>query len=130
MDADGIAYRGYVITQSLDVSDAPGGRVRLESRNPHLFNRLLGQYVSDDPRGIERAVMDAKQYIDAVLGSSSVKKRRPLKPASGKAKTADTIRLGIVLQGDFLGDHLEACQFGCAEACRDRNVRGISSPGD
>ena len=34
----------------------------------HLFNRLLGQHVIDDPHGVERAVKKAKRYIDVIFG--------------------------------------------------------------
>jgi hypothetical protein len=68
MEAEEVAYRGYVIKQPLAAGDACRGRVQVESTNPHLFNRLLGQHVFDDPNGLERAVKKAKRYIDVILG--------------------------------------------------------------
>jgi hypothetical protein len=66
--AEEVAYRGYVIKHPSAAGDACRCRVQVESANPHLFNRLLGQNVFDDPHGVERAVKKAKRYIDVVLG--------------------------------------------------------------
>jgi hypothetical protein len=68
MEAEEVAYRGYVIKQPLTGGDACPCRVQVESANPHLFNRLLGDHVFDDPHGVERAVKKAKRYIDVILG--------------------------------------------------------------
>ena len=68
MEAEEVAYRGFVIKQPFVGGDACPCRVQVELTNPHLFNRLLGQHVFDDPHGVERAVKKAKRYIDVILG--------------------------------------------------------------
>jgi hypothetical protein len=60
-----VAYRGYVIKQP---SGASEGRVCVESENPHLLSRLLGQHLFEDPHDVERAIKKAKRYIDVILG--------------------------------------------------------------
>jgi hypothetical protein len=60
-----VAYRGYVIKQS---SGAREGRVCVESENPHLLSRLLGQHLFEDPHDVEGAIKKAKRYIDVILG--------------------------------------------------------------
>ena len=68
MEAEEVAYGGYVIKQPSAAGDACRCRVQVESANPNLFNRLLGQHVFNDPHGVERAVRKAKRYIDVILG--------------------------------------------------------------
>jgi hypothetical protein len=68
MEAVEVTYRGYVIKQPSGPKEASECRVHVESENPHLLSRLLGQHVFEDPRGVERAIKKAKRYIDVILG--------------------------------------------------------------
>jgi ribonuclease HI len=43
-------------------------KVYIESENPHLLSRLLGQHLFEDQHGAERAIKKAKRYIDIILG--------------------------------------------------------------
>jgi len=43
-------------------------QVYIESENPHLLSRLLGQHLFEDQHGAERAIKKAKRYIDIILG--------------------------------------------------------------
>jgi hypothetical protein len=65
METVEVAYRGYLIKQP---SGANEGRVCVESENPHLLSRLLGQHSFEDPHGVERAIKKAQRYIDVILG--------------------------------------------------------------
>jgi hypothetical protein len=38
-----------------------------DSKNPHLFNRILGQHLFDDPHSVETRRQKAKRYIDVIL---------------------------------------------------------------
>jgi hypothetical protein len=68
METAEVEYRGYVIKQPSDPKDANECQVQVESKNPHLLNRLLGQYVFEDQTSLERAIKKAKRYIDVILG--------------------------------------------------------------
>jgi hypothetical protein len=68
METVEVAYRGYVIKKPSGPKDASEGRVYVESENPHLLSRLLGQHLFEDPNGVERAIKRAKRYIDVILG--------------------------------------------------------------
>jgi hypothetical protein len=61
-------YRGYVIKQPSGPRDASECQVYIESENPHLLSRLLGQHLFEDQQGVERAIKKAKRYIDIILG--------------------------------------------------------------
>jgi hypothetical protein len=63
-----LAYRGYVIKQPSASKDASECHVYVESENPHLLSRLLGQQSFQDPNDLERAIKKAKRYIDVILG--------------------------------------------------------------
>jgi hypothetical protein len=63
-----LPYRGYVIKQPSGPKEASECRVHVESENPHLLSRLLGQQSFQDPNNLERAIKKAKRYIDVILG--------------------------------------------------------------
>jgi len=68
MESVEVAYRGYVIKQPTGPKEASECRVNVDSENPHLLSRLLGQHVFEDAHGAERAIKKAKRYIDVILG--------------------------------------------------------------
>jgi hypothetical protein len=68
MESVEVAFRGYVIKQPSGPKEASECRINVDSENPHLLSRLLGQHVFEDAHGAERAVKKAKRYIDVILG--------------------------------------------------------------
>jgi hypothetical protein len=67
METAEVEYRGYVIKQPSNQTASECG-VYIESENPHLLSRLLGQHLFEDQHGVERAIKKAKRYIDIILG--------------------------------------------------------------
>jgi hypothetical protein len=68
MESVEVAYRGYVIKHPAGQKDVSECQVYVESENPHLLSRLLGQQSFQDPNNLERAIKKAKRYIDVILG--------------------------------------------------------------
>jgi hypothetical protein len=68
METAEVEYRGYVIKQASRPKAESDCQVYVESENPHLLSRLLGQHLFEDEHGVERAVKKAKRYIDVILG--------------------------------------------------------------
>jgi hypothetical protein len=68
METAEVEYRGYIIKQPSAQTTASECRVYVESENPHLLSRLLGQHLFEDRHGVERAIKKAKRYIDIILG--------------------------------------------------------------
>jgi hypothetical protein len=63
-----LVYRGYVIKYPAVSMVASECQVHVESENPNLLSRLLGQRSFEDPKSVERAITKAKRYIDVILG--------------------------------------------------------------
>jgi hypothetical protein len=63
-----LAYRGYVIKHPSGPEVVSECQVYVESENPHLLSRLLGQQSFQDSNDLERAIKKAKRYIDIILG--------------------------------------------------------------
>jgi hypothetical protein len=68
METAEVEYRGYVIKQASGPKAESDCQVYVETENPHLLSRLLGQHLFEDEHGVERAVKKAKRYIDVILG--------------------------------------------------------------
>ena len=68
METAQIEYRGYLIKQPSGPKAESDCQVYVESENPHLLSRLLGQHLFQDQQGVERAIRKAKRYIDIILG--------------------------------------------------------------
>ena len=67
METIELDYRGFVIKHSSVPKDATPYQVHVDSQNPHLLSRLLGQQMFEDRAHMERAIKKAKLYIDVAL---------------------------------------------------------------
>jgi len=64
MEASEVEYRGYLTKQP---SSASEWRAYVESENPHLLSRLLGQPLFEDQHGVERAIKRPSDTLTSSL---------------------------------------------------------------